>query len=267
MMASKRTILIVVAALVLGSIAAMAVGVGRDNAATGMGTYGSSVQADGVLAEDTTTTEGDAAAETALADPAKEQPTLDKFEVKDPFIPLTQPNTGTGGTGTGTPTSAKIKINGVSYTVAVGDKVASGAFTIGSIGSSSVSFELPEGQEFDDGSTSVSVGVGESVKVTNSDTDKSYTLEVTSVGYDGSGGTGGTGGHTVSLVSINEEGGVAMATLEVDGKTYADKKEGDTFSTGWGDIKILSINVSAQTVTVMHGDQTVTLHVGAVLTK
>ena len=53
-----------------------------------------------------------------------------------------------------------------------------------------------------------------------------------------------------------------MCTIEVDGMTYADKKEGDTFSTGWGEIKIISINVSAQTVTIMHGDQTLTLHVG-----
>jgi hypothetical protein len=265
MMTSRRTILIVVAALVLGSIAALAVGVGRDSAATGLGTYGAGVQADGVLADDGTTAEADAAA--VVVDPAKKQPTLDKFEVKDPFIPLTQPNTGTGGTGT--PTSAKIKVNGTSYTVAVGDKVPSGSpvFTISSISSGSVTFQLPEGQQFDDGTSSVTVNVGESVKVTNSDTDKSYTLEVTSVGYGDGGGTGGTGGHTVSLVSISEQGGVAMATIEVDGKTYADKKEGDTFSTGWGDIKILSINVSAQSVTIMHGDQTLTLHVGAVLTK
>jgi hypothetical protein len=267
MMTSRRTILIVVAALVLGSVAALAVGVGRDSAATGLGTYGSSVQADGVLADDGTTAEADATAAVAVDDPAKKQPTLDKFEVKDPFIPLAQPNTGTAGTGTGTPTSAKIKINSTPYTVAVGDKVPSGSpvFTISSISSGSVTFQLPEGQQFDDGTSSVTVNVGESVKVTNSDTNKSYTLEVTSVGY-GEGG-GGTGGHTVSLVSINEQGGVAMATIEVDGKTYADKKEGDTFSTGWGDIKILSIDVSAQSVTIMHGDQTLTLHVGAVLTK
>jgi hypothetical protein len=264
MITSKRTILIVVAALLLGSIAALAVGVGRGNDATGMGTYGTGVEADGVLAEDTTAAEDTAVAE--AVDPAKTQPTLDKFEVKDPFVPLTQPNTGTGGTGS-TPTSAKVKVNGTSYTVGVGDKVPSGSpvFTISAITASAVTFQLPEGQEFDDGTTSVSVNVGDSVEVTNVDTDKSYTLEVVSVGYDDGGG--GTGGHTVSLVSISQQGGVAMCTIEVDGVTYADKKEGDTFSTGWGDIKILSINVSAQSVTIMHGDQTLTLHVGSVLTK
>jgi len=266
MITSKRTILIVVAALLLGSIAALAVGVGRGNDATGMGTYGTGVEADGVLAEDTTTTAAEDTAVAEAIDPAKTQPTLDKFEVKDPFVPLTQPNTGTDGDGSA-PTSANVKVNGTSYTVQVGDKVPSGSpvFTISAITASAVTFQLPEGQEFDDGTTSVSVNVGDSVEVTNVDTDKSYTLEVVSVGYDDGGG--GTGGHTVSLVSISEQGGVAMCTIEVDGVTYADKKEGDTFSTGWGDIKILSINVSAQSVTIMHGDQTLTLHVGSVLTK
>ena len=45
-----------------------------------------------------------------------------------------------------------------------------------------------------------------------------------------------------------------MVTIKVDSTIYSDKKQGDTFSTGWGEIKILSINVSAQTVTIMHGD-------------
>lgn len=259
MIVSKRTILLIAVALLIGALAAVVIGVGREGSATGLGSSDSAGQAD-LLAEDGTT-EGEVP---AVVDPAKESVTLDKFTVKDPFIPLTQPNTGTGGTGS--PTSAKIKVNGTSYTVKVGDKVASGVFTINAITSSAVTFALAEGREFSDGSTSVSVNVGESVKVTDSDSDKSYTLEVISVGYD-DGGNAATGGHTVSLVSISEEGGVAMATIEVDGTTYADKKEGDTFSTGWGDIKIISINVGAQSVVIQHGDQTLTLRVGSVLTK
>lgn len=261
MIASKRTILIIAVALLIGALAAVVIGVGREGSATGLGSSDSAGQAE-FLAEDGTA-EGEVA---AVVDPAKESVTLDKFTVKDPFIPLTQPNTGTGTGGTGSPTSASIKVNGTSYTVKVGDKVASGVFTISAITSSGVTFALAEGREFSDGSTSVSVNVGESVKVTDSDSDKSYTLEVTSVGY-GDGGNAATGGHTVSLVSISEEGGVAMATIEVDGTTYADKKEGDTFSTGWGDIKIISINVGAQSVVIQHGDQTLTLRVGSVLTK
>lgn len=259
MIASKRTILIIAAALLVGAFAAVAVGVGREGSATGLGSTGTAAQADGLLADDTTTAEA-----TAPVDPAKQSVTLDKFVVKNPFVPLTQPNTGDTG-GTGTPTSANVKVNGTSYTVKVGDKVASGMFTISAISASAVTFALPEGQEFEDGSTSVSVNVGESVKVTNSDSGKSYTLEVVSVGYGGGGSA--TNGHTVSLVSVSEQDGVAMCTIEVDGTTYSDKKEGDTFSTAWGDIKVVSINVGAQSVVIQHGDQTLTLYVGAVLTK
>jgi hypothetical protein len=262
MTTSKRTVLIVVVALLIGAVAALAVGVGR-NDATGMGTNGASVQGSGILADDTTSPAPTEAP--AVSDPAKAQPTLDKFVVKDPFVPLTQPNTGGGGTST--PTSANIKVNGTAYTVEVGDKVptSSPVFSISAISASGVTFALLNDQKFEDGSSSVTVAVGDSVKVTNADTNKEYTLEVVSVGYGGGGSS--TGGHTVSLVSISEENGVAMCTIEVDGVTYSDKKEGDTFSTGWGEIKILSINVGAQTVTIMHGDQTLTLHVGAVLTK
>ena len=66
---------------------------------------------------------------------------------------------------------------------------------------------------------------------------------------------------------MNETNGTALATIQVDGKTYSDKKVGDVFSTSWGDIKVIAINVSAQTVTVMHGDQTITLRAGQVVSK
>ena len=58
-----------------------------------------------------------------------------------------------------------------------------------------------------------------------------------------------------------------MATFEVDGKTYSDKKQGDVFSTSWGEIEVVSINVNAQTVTILHGDVTLTLHAGQVIVK
>lgn len=258
MIASKRTVLIIVAALLIGALAAVAVGVGREGSATGMGGVGGSAQTSAVLADDSATT----APEDAVVDPAKQAVTLDKFVVKNPFVPLSQPNTGGGGT---TPTSAKVKVNGTSYTVAVGDKVpANGTFTISAITSSSVTFALAEGREFDNGSSSVTVSVGQSVKVKDVDSGTWYTLAVVSVG---TGGGAATNGHTVSLVSVSRKDGVAMCTIEVDGTTFADKKEGDTFSTGWGDIKIVSINVGAQSVVIQHGDQTLTLYVGTVLTK
>jgi len=53
----------------------------------------------------------------------------------------------------------------------------------------------------------------------------------------------------------------------VDGVTYANKKVGDVFSTGWGQIKIVGINAPAQTVTILHGDVQLTLHVGQTYAK
>ena len=44
-------------------------------------------------------------------------------------------------------------------------------------------------------------------------------------------------------------------------------KVGDVIETSWGEIAIIAINVSAQTVTVMHGDQTLVLHAGQVVVK
>lgn len=267
MMTSKRIVLIVLAALVIGTIAAVAVAGLGSNAPASSGTSGGSA----ILAEDTTTAQGDVASAT-LTDPAKQQPTLDKFESKDPFIPLTVASSGgtdgTGGSDGGStqPDSAVVKVNDAKYTVKVGSKVS--IFTIESISTSGVTFALPEGRQFSDGSSSVVVGVGETVQVTSEDTGKKYDLTVVSLGYpDGSNGSGGTSGHTISVVSISEQNGVAMCTLEVDGKTYADKEEGDTFDTDWGQIKIITINVGAQTVTVMHGDATITLHAGQVVTK
>ena len=56
-------------------------------------------------------------------------------------------------------------------------------------------------------------------------------------------------------------------TIEVDGKTFSDLEQGETISTSWGEIQIVSINVNAQTVTILHGDQTLTLHAGQVIVK
>ncbi len=53
----------------------------------------------------------------------------------------------------------------------------------------------------------------------------------------------------------------------VDGTTYAAKKVGDVVTTSWGQIKILGINGPAQTVTILHADVQVTLHVGQSVSK
>lgn len=201
-------------------------------------------------------------------DPARDVPLLDRFTSKDPFVPLAQPNAGTGGgtggggTGGGSFLSAKVKVDGTAYDVTKGDELPGGdpAFTVAAVGSDSVTFEVVDGT-LENGDTSVKVAVGESVAVTLDNGD-SYTLAVVSVGD-----TGVSGGHTLAVTSISAQNGTGLATFEVDGQTYADKKVGDVFSTGWGEIKVLAIDVSAQTVTILHGDQTLTLRAGQVVVK
>jgi hypothetical protein len=90
----------------------------------------------------------------------------------------------------------------------------------------------------------------------------SYDISVISIG-----GSGGQSGHSITVLSVTMQNGTAMATFEVDGKTYSDKKVGDVFSTAWGEIEVLAIDVNAQTVTILHGDQTIVLHVGQVIIK
>ena len=69
------------------------------------------------------------------------------------------------------------------------------------------------------------------------------------------------------MLSITSSNGAGMATFEVDGKTYADKKVGDVFSTSAGEIKVIAINVDAQTVTFVLGDQSLTLRAGQIIVK
>jgi hypothetical protein len=169
-------------------------------------------------------------------------------------------------------TGAKIKVNGTAMTVEVGDQVPadSPVFTIGAINSGDVVFKLMDDNEFDDGSTSVTVGVGESVEVTNKDTGKTYTLVVTEILFsDGSSSdtTASTSGHTFVALSINTVDGVATVTIEVDGTVYSDKKVGAVVSTDAGDVKIVAINEGAQSAAVLWGDANLVLYVGQSVTK
>ncbi|HZL65651.1 MAG TPA: hypothetical protein VFD50_12020, partial [Thermoleophilia bacterium] len=170
-----------------------------------------------------------------------------------------------------------IKVAGTSYTVVNGDKVPSGtaAFSVSSVTSSDVTFAVLDGRTLENGDSAITVNLGESVKATL-DNGRSYTLAVVSIGSKttggGSNGSGSSGslstsGHTISVLSVTSNNGVALATLEVDGKTYPDKKVGVVVSTSWGQVKILAIDVNGQTVTVMHGDQTVVLRAGQVVVK
>jgi hypothetical protein len=272
-MQDRRVLTYVVIALIVGAALALAVAVASSRSdATGATAAGTpEVAATGVYSEAAT----DAL---AAADPAKEQPLLDKFTSKDPFIPLPTP----GATGTSSPApspsptstsqpssnlSAKVKVEGTTYNVMEGDKVPGGSaaeFTITGVTSSDVTFKVIDGS-LKNGDKSFSVNLGEAVRVTL-DSGVSYDISVVSIG-EGGGGGGGSSGHSISVLSVSSQNGTALVTVKVDGKTYSDLKQGDVIDTSWGQIEIVSINVGAQTVTIMHGDQTFTLHAGQVVVK
>jgi len=277
MMGNRRMLTYIVIALIVGAALALAVAVASSRSdasgATANGTH--EVSASGVYS--------DAGTEAlAAADPAKEQPLLDKFTSKDPFIPLPTP----GATGTSTPApspsatstsapstlSAKVKVDGTTYNVMTGDKVPGGSaaeFDITGVTSGDVTFKVIDGT-LENGDKSFSVNLGEAVKVTL-DSGVSYNISVVAIGASSSGGgsngSGGATAHSISVLSVTSQNGTALVTIKVDGKTYSDLKQGDVVDTSWGQIEIVAISVNGQTVTVMHGDQTFTLHAGQVVVK
>jgi hypothetical protein len=255
---NRRMLTYIAIALIVGAALALAVALGSSGAADPSAPAGGEVAATSGLYSD----DGEAAL--AVADPAKEQPLLDRFTSKDPFIPFPTPGATVAPTGSPTPNptstaaptnlSAKIKVDGTNYTVTQGDKVPGGSaaeFTVSGVSSGDVTF---------------AVNLGEAVRVTL-ESGVSYDISVVSIGSSSGGGGGGSSAHSIAVLSINSQNGVAVATFEVDGKTYSDKQVGDVFSTSWGEIEVLSINVKAQTVTILHGDQTLTLHAGQVIVK
>lgn len=264
MIANKRTLTYLAIALIVGAALALAVALARSDApAAGSAQVVTLAQAQGGVLGDTT-----GASTFDSADPAKQEPLLDKFTAKDPFIPfaVATPTPSPTSTSTSSPTlSAKVQVNGTTYTVVQGDKVpgSSPAFTISGITSGDVTFAVIDGA-LKNGDSSISVNLGESVRATL-DNGKSYDLAVLSIGASGSGGT--TNGHTISVLSITSSNGTALVAFEVDGKTYSDKAVGAVFSTSAGEIKIIAINVDAQTVTIVLGDQTITLRAGQVIIK
>jgi hypothetical protein len=274
MMGNRRVLTYVVIALIVGAALALAVAVAssRSDASGASATGAPEVSASGVYS--------DAGTEAlAVADPAKEQPLLDKFTSKDPFIPLPTP----GATGTATPSpnptstsqpstnlSAKVKVDGTTYNVMQGDQVPGGSaheFTITGVSSNDVTFKVIDGT-LENGDKSFSVNLGEAVRVTL-DSGVSYNISVVSIGQGGGGGgsNGGTTAHSISVLSVTSQNGTALVTIKVDGKTFSDLKQGDVIDTSWGEIKIVAISVDGQTVTIMHGDQTFTLHAGEVVVK
>jgi len=263
MIASRRTLTYVAIALIVGAALALAVAVARSDApAASSGSTAVQTQAQGWVLGGAT-----GAAGIASADPAKHEPPLDLFTAKDPFIPLAVATS----TPTPSPTSsakpslsARVEVNGSTYTVVQGDKVPSSspAFTISEITSGDVTFAVIDGA-LENGKPSIAVNLGETVSATL-ESGKTYTLHVLSIGASGS---STNNGHSIMVLSITSSNGTAMATFEVDGKTYSDKTVGAVFSTSAGEIKVIAINVDAQTVTIVLGDQTITLRAGQVIVK
>jgi len=258
---NRRTLTYVAIALIVGAALALAVALARSDAPSanaGSATVQTLAQS-GVL--------GDTAGAGMLdaADPAKQEPLLDKFTAKDPFIPLAVATPTPSPTASSdTNLSARITVNGTTYTVVQGDKVPSNspAFSISSITTGDVTFAVIDGT-LENGDASISVNLGESVSATL-DSGSTYELSVLSIGASGS---TSNNGHTIMVLSITSSNGTAMATFEVDGKTYSDKTVGAVFSTSAGEIKVIAINVDAQTVTFVLGDQTITLRAGQVIVK
>lgn len=275
MITNRRTLTYVAIALIVGAALALAVALARSDApAASSGPTAVQTQAQGGVLGDTA-----GAGALAGADPAREEPLLDKFTAKDPFVPLVVATPAPNSTSSPNPTSspspnpspspslsARIKVNGTTYTVVTGDKTPGGspAFTISGITSGDVTFAVIDGA-LKNGDSSISVNLGESVRATL-ESGKSYDLSVLNIGGGGGGGSSNNG-HTISVLSITSSNGAAMATFEVDRKTYADKKVGDVFSTSAGEIKVIAINVDAQTVTFVLGDQSLTLRAGQVIVK
>ncbi len=272
MIADRRTLAYIVIAVILGAALALAVALSNGSEATPdvaavSGQAGLAAQSD-LLGSD------QGAAAVAVADPAKTEAVLDQFTAKDPFIPLPTATPVPSGSpspspsATATSFTARVSVDGTEYTVSKGDKVPTGspAFKISSVTSGDVTFAVIDG-ELKNGDSSITVNLGESVKATLDD-GTSYNLAVLSIGQGSGGGGGGSvNGHSISVLSITTTNGSAMTTIEVDGKTYSDLKVGDTVQTPAGEIAVIAINVSAQTVTIMLGDQTMVLHAGQVVVK
>jgi hypothetical protein len=281
MSGGKRIALIVAVALVLAAGAAMIIfGGSGDQTATSMGAAGGDgAGVPAVAATDAASPAPDAG---TVVDPAKEEPVLDLFVAKDPFLPLggfvptpeptpTITSTPTPTTTVGpNPVNADVSIDGIDYVVAAGDETPTDvpAFYVADVAPTGVTFELVEGDTFDDGSTSVEVAEGQDVVVTNADTGETFRVSVVSLNYaDGGGEEPADAGHTLELLSINTRNGVHTATFDIDAVVYADQEVGAVFATDWGEVKVLAIDAGAQTATILHGDDTIVMHVGQVIEK
>jgi hypothetical protein len=287
--------IVVVAAIAVASVVA----VHGHGGATALSTYGAGNPTAAGLADTSTVASSTGGAATA-ADPAKQQPTLDQFTSRNPFIqataaPGTSSTSTTTSTSTSSPTPKAISANitvktgsvGATYMdQKVGDKLppAGSAFSIKAIASSGVTFELLNGYTVGAGTSTKTFQVAEAatptqITLVNGSAQEVYYVTVLHISYTESGSgsssssttTGGTSsataGHSIKALSIETSNGTPSATISVDGTTFAALSVGQVTTTSWGQIKVVGINAPAQTVTILHADVQITLHVGQSVAK
>ena len=300
-------VLVVVAAIAVAAVVAVHGHAG--SGATAMSAYGAENPSAAGLADTSAVASSTGSGANAL-DPAKQNPTLDQFHSRNPFIQATGAPAASGSTAptseptssptaTPTPVSANIHIKGGGVDTTYNDQKAgdklppsSSVFQVTAISSLGVTFELLNGYTIGGVKSFGPIPpetLPTTVKLQNGS--KNVTYLITVLQLNDSGGSGGSGsgsgggsssgggsgsgggstsndvGHAIKAVSIETSNGVPSATLVVDGTTYAAKKVGAVVNTAWGQVKVLGINAPAQTVTVLHADVQLTLHVGQSVSK
>jgi hypothetical protein len=294
-------VIVVVAAIAVASVVAVH---GHGGATSALSAAGAENPSMAGLA-DTSTVASSTGSGASAVDPAKQDPTLDQFHSRDPFIqttaaPVASPTPSSSSTASASPkpVAADVKIvKTVTKTNAthvyatyveqkVGAKVPqpSPVFEIAKIEAGGVTFTETPGFTVGGTQTPFKVvpGTSQVVEIQNPDgtdvvdysisvtldyTSKSSSPSSSAVSSDTGGSASSVAGHNITALSIENSNGVPSATLVVDGTTYAAERIGKVITTSWGQIKILGINGPAQTVTVLHADVQVTLRVGQSVSK
>jgi hypothetical protein len=65
--------------------------------------------------------------------------------------------------------------------------------------------------------------------------------------------------HMLQVMTVGDVNGTPAVTFQVDNNVYVDQHVGDSVSTSWGDVTVVGINTDAQTVTLLHDGETLTM--------
>jgi hypothetical protein len=63
----------------------------------------------------------------------------------------------------------------------------------------------------------------------------------------------------LQILAVGDVDGTPAVTFAVDNNVYANQHVGDSVSTSWGDVTVVGISTSAQTVTLLHDGKTLTM--------